>query len=164
MLPRSPNPVSVDQQRSLNQSLTGDLSEDLPGYFQLESPWTNNSNKNSRQAKTKSGATVLIYHKDSKMHNQVISKRSFPAANLSADDKSRDLSWSVKQLASHSCDVVVFQMSPKQVKVKFAFLTVGDVDTKSQRFVSEVLIQAKWTEPKLEGVSDVSLSQNFKIF
>jgi len=47
-------------------------------------------------------------------------------------------------------------MSPKQVKVKFAFLTVGDVDTKSQRFVSEVLIQAKWTEPKLEGVSDAS--------
>ena len=50
-----------------------------------------------------------------------------------------------------------FQMPPRQVKVKFAFLTVGDVDTKSQRFVAEVLIQAKWVEPKLRGLTSVSI-------
>ncbi|XP_075242677.1 cys-loop ligand-gated ion channel-like isoform X4 [Convolutriloba macropyga] len=52
------------------------------------------------------------------------------------------------------------EMSPRQVKVKFAFLTVGDVDTKSQRFVTEVLIQAKWVEPKLQGLTDASQVEN----
>ena len=68
----------------------------------------------------------------------------------------------IRSLISQT-NAFAFQMPPRQVKVKFAFLTVGDVDTKSQRFVAEVLIQAKWVEPKLRGLTSVSFNDSVTI-
>ena len=139
------------------------LNGQIPGApVETQIPLETSPNKKIGSDKGNKPNTVFVFHKDSRMRDQIISKQSSPQSNNNgrSDSKEHDDSssyhWSLRQLATHSCDIVVFQMSPRQVKVKFAFLTVGDVDTKSQRFVTEVLIQAKWVEPKLQGLTDVS--------
>ncbi|XP_063720818.1 gamma-aminobutyric acid receptor subunit beta-1-like isoform X4 [Symsagittifera roscoffensis] len=143
-------------------------------------PVITSQNKNPVVSAPNQSNKVFMWRKDSKMHDQIIAPKIVPSQNSNDgqlaikktpqtlplnspgstnpgnENQISSPGKSLKQLVSHSIDIAVFQMSPRQVKVKFAFLTVGDVDTKSQRFVTEVLIQAKWVEPKLRGLTDAS--------
>ena len=53
-----------------------------------------------------------------------------------------------KNIKTLKASPVVFH-KPREVEIRVIFLRIGDIDTLNEKFFSEILIEAKWEEPKL---------------
>jgi hypothetical protein len=42
----------------------------------------------------------------------------------------------------------------KTVYIRVVFMKLGEIDTVKETFTADVFIQARWREPKLDGVHD----------
>jgi hypothetical protein len=53
----------------------------------------------------------------------------------------------------------VLNAPPREVELRVIFLRIGDIDTLSERFFAEILIESKWQEPKLVNEFQTSNEQ-----